>query len=291
MPSTKKPAPKSKPLPDAPKPWHQARPAGLHIVERGITRITRDAAWAFFHPKTGAPEGTDKTGKPGEGDFPFYQRFKRFPKTAHYNGWHSGKFLGAEGQVELEAKYPELYNLAKEAIAAIADSGQDMTDVPAWQTFLPESFAVMRHKPGWGLGKHYDNAHDEGVGVVLMVTLNENDRLPRVFQFTDPPGGRLCAVPTMDRQVIVFGGQAYDYWMHESLHNKNQSGEAISLTIRLAGVCGSTMRDGAGDKIPGSAYRPAGGGQYSTGAPAAKLVAHERIRTKRKREAEEQTEA
>ena len=78
--------------------------------------------------------------------------------------------------------------------------------------------------------------------------------------------------------------------MHESLHNKRQTGECISLTIRLAGVDGSTMRNDAGDRIPGSAYRPAGGGQYSTGAPAAKKVAHERIREKRKRkrEAEEQ---
>lgn len=120
-----------------------------------------------------------------------------------------------------------------------------------------------------------------------MVTLNNDDRVSRCFQFTDPPGGRACRVGTMDRQVIVFGGEAYDMWMHESMHNKHQTGEAISLTIRLAGVCGSTMRDGAGDKIPGSAYVPAGGGQYSTGAPAAKLVAHERIRAKRKRGAEE----
>jgi hypothetical protein len=289
MPSTKKPTPKSKPLPDAPRPWRQAWPVGLHLVEKGIAQNTRDAAWAFFHPKNGEPEGdpNDRTGKPGEGDFAWYQRFKRFPKTAHYNGWHSGKFLGAEGQVELEAKYPELYNLAKEAIAAINDSGQDMTDVPAWQTFVPESFAVMRHKANWGLGPHYDNAHDEGVGVVLMVTLNNDDRLPRCFQFTDPPGGREYRLSTMDRQVLVFGGEAYDSWMHESVHLKWQTGEAISLTIRLAGVCGSTMRDAAGDKIPGSAYVPSGGGSYSTGAPAAKLVAHERIRAKRKREAEE----
>ena len=120
-----------------------------------------------------------------------------------------------------------------------------------------------------------------------MVTLNNDDRVPRVFQFTDPPGGRKFPVETKDKQVIVFGGQAYDLWMHESLHNKHQTGECISLTIRLAGVDGSTMRNDAGDRIPGSAYRPAGGGQYSTGAPAAKKVAHQRIREKRKREEEQ----
>ena len=227
------------------------------------------ALWAFFHPKDGNPEGTaDRIGTPGEGGFQWYQRFKRFPKTAHFNGWHSGKFTGEDGASAFKDKYPVLYKAILEMVANIKASNEDMHDVPAWGGFIPESVAVMRHKPGWGLGTHYDNSHDEGAGMVLMLSLSNDDTTPRVFQFTDPPGGRKYPVATKDSQAIVFGGEAYDFWMHESLHNKKQSGETISLTIRLAAVCG---------------YKGAGGSQYGTGAPAAKKVAHARL-AKRKRE-------
>lgn len=272
-------------IPDAPKPWRLDTPKGLHIFDGAISKKTRDGVWAFFHPKNGGREGEDTSmRKPREDEFPWYQRFRRFLNTAHYNAWHSGKFIGEDGQAEFAAKYPELYVMATEAIQTVRqeeEAGESMADVPAWGNFQPESVAVMRHCPGWGLGTHYDNSHDEGVGMVLMLSLSSDDCVPRTFQFTDPPNGRKCPVKTKDCQAIVFGGECYDYWMHESLHNKKQSGETISMTIRLAGVCGSTMRNAAGDKIPGSAYRPAGGGQYSTGAPAAKKVAHARIAAKR----------
>lgn len=265
-------------LKDAPKPWANVTPKGLHVFDSAISQQTRDTVWAFFHPKDGGIEGEDTpVRKPREGEFEWYQRFKRFPKTAHFNAWHSGKFLGADGQAEFEVKYPALYAMATEAVQHISGAGRDLSDVPAWGNFKPESVAVMRHCPGWGLGTHYDNSHDEGVGMVLMISISSDDRVPRTFQFTDPPNGRKCPVETKDRQAVVFGGECYDLWAHESLHNKKQSGETISMTIRLAGVCGSTMRDAAGDKVPGSAYRAAGGGQYSTGAPAAKKVAHARI--------------
>ena len=289
MPATVK-APKAKftPLPDAPKPWKRVKPNGLHIFNSGISKPTRDKLWTFFHPKTGGPEGlTDKTGTPGDGEFPWYQRFKRFPKTAHFNGWHSGKFTGPDSQKNLKEKYPGLYDAAQEAIAHINGSGADLTDVPAWGGFVPESFSVMRHKPGWGLGAHYDNAHDPGVGMVLMLTLSDDDRMPRVFKFDDTPRGREFTVRTPDSQVTLFGGECYDEWRHMSLINKHQTAECISMTIRLAGVCGSRMRDAAGNIIPGSG---SGGGSahlpatahsgYSTGAPAAMRVAHGRIAKK-----------
>ena len=256
-------------LPDAPKPWAVVRPSGVHLFEDVLCKETRDELWAFFHPKDGHCEGeADKIGTPGEGEFQWYQRFKRFPKTAHFNGWHSGKFSGEDGAAMFQAEHPALYKAATEAIDRIKGRNEDMSDVPAWGGFEPESVAVMRHKPGWGLGTHYDNAQDEGEGMVLMLSLSSDDAVPRVFQFTDPPGGRKFPVPTKDGQALVFGGEAYDFWMHESLHNHKQSGETISLTIRLADVCG---------------HQAAGGGQYSTGAPAAKKVAHARL-AKRKRE-------
>ena len=275
-------------LPDAPKPWRTVSGiSGLHTFDKAISKETRDRVWSFFHPKDGGIEGEDKqTRKPREGEFQWYQRFKRFPKTAHFNAWHSGKFIGDEGQIEFKAKYPALYDMANEAVAQIChevEAGESMADVPAWGDFKPESVAVMRHHPGWGLGAHYDNAHDEGVGMVLMISISNDDRVPRVFQFTDPPDGRKCPIKTKDRQAIVFGGECYDFWQHESLHNKKQSGETISMTIRLAGVCGYKGPFGASfnSDDPQKGFRPAGGGQYSTGAPAAKKVAHARIAIKR----------
>jgi hypothetical protein len=113
-------------------------------------------------------------------------------------------------------------------------------------------------------GTHYDNAHDPGKGAVLMLSISDDDAVPRQFQFTDPPRGRVCTLDTPDGQVLFFTGEAYDQWAHESLHNPKQSGECISLTVRLADVCGYQADLGALS--------------YATGAPAAKRVAHKRIR-------------
>lgn len=131
-------------------------------------------------------------------------------------------------------------------------------------TFIPESVAVMRHKPGWGLGTHYDNAHDKNKGAVLMLSISNDDTIPRKFQFTDPPRGRMFTIDTPDGHVLFFTGEAYDLWMHESIRNVKQSGECISLTIRLADICGYQAELGVLS--------------HATGAPAAKRVAHKRIR-------------
>ena len=290
MPATAKRTEKSKfePLPDAPKPWRRVKPGGLHVFSNAISKPTRDKLWKFFHPKTGGREGhADRIGTPGEGEFQWYQRFKRFPKTAHFNGWHSGKYIGEEGAKTFEQTFPDLYAAATELIQNIKQSNADMSDVPAWGDFAPESISVMRHKPDWGLGAHYDNAHDEGVGMVLMLTISDDDAIPRKFKFDDAPRGREFDMDTPDSQAVVFGGECYDEWRHMSIHNKKQTAEAISMTIRLAGVCGSRLRDSAGNIIPGSASvnggstRPATGHSgYSTGAPAAMRVAHDRIRKK-----------
>lgn len=250
-------------LPDAPKPWVSTQPNGLYIAEEPITRDARDALWKFFHPKDGRPEGEpkDKTARPREGEFPWYQRFKRFPQTAHYQGWHSGKYIGQAGMRKFKQEQPELYQAVDESLALIKKIAFDEMVL---KTFLPESVAVMRHKPGWGLGAHYDNAHDENKGAVLMLSISDDDTVPRKFQFTDPPRGRIFTIDTPDRHVLFFTGEAYDQWMHESLPNHKQSGECISMTIRLAEVCGYQAELGALS--------------HATGAPAAKKVAHKRIR-------------
>jgi alkylated DNA repair dioxygenase AlkB len=250
-------------LPDAPKPWISTRPRGLYISDELITKATRDALWKFFHPKDGRPEGEagDKTARPREDGFPWYQRFKRFPKTAHYQGWHSGKYVGQNGMATFKQELPELYQAVDESLMLIKKIAPDEM---ALKTFLPESVAVMRHKPGWGLGTHYDNAHDVNKGAVLMLSISDDDTVPRKFQFTNPPRGRIFTISTPDRNVLFFTGEAYDQWMHESLHNPKQSGECISMTIRLAEVCGYQAELGSLS--------------YATGAPAAKRIAHKRIR-------------
>jgi alkylated DNA repair dioxygenase AlkB len=264
-----KPA-KEEPLPDAPTPWKQTKPKGLYVATERISARARNALWAWFHPRDGAPEGdpTDKTGKPRDGEFKWYQRFPRFPKAAHFQGFHSGKYVGAEGQARFAVELPEMHAAVTEAfeIAKRAAPNEHVL-----KTFLPESVAVMRHKPGWGLGRHFDNAHDAGKGAVLMLSLSNDDTAPRKFQFTCPPRGLACTLDTPDSSVLFFTGEAYDCWAHESLHDTKQSGECISLTIRLASVCGYQAELGALT--------------YATGAPAAKRVAHKRIRSAMEEEA------
>lgn len=272
MPATKTAKSKFEPIAEAPKPWKRVKPNGLHVFPQGITKPTRDKLWAFFHPINGAPEGNDRIGTPPEGGFPWFQRFKRFPKTAHFNGFHSGKFTGENGPAEFEAEQPLLYQAAIEALETARSTGQDMGDVPAFGDFRPESISIMRHKPGWGLGFHYDNAHDEGTGMVMMLTISDDDTVPRTFEFNDPPHGLEYKIETPDSQVTIFGGEAYDFWRHGSVHNKKQTAEVISLTIRLAGVCGYDAKTGGA--------KAKNGGVYATGAPAAQKVAHERIRAK-----------
>lgn len=261
-------------LSDAPKPWTTKKPPGLYVCPQPLSKGACVNAWQFFHPTNSFPEGAvdDKTGKPRSelSEFPWYQRFKRFPKTAHHNGWHSGEYRGEEGMAKLQEDWPVLHATAMEALEMVKAA---VPDEAALEGFLPESIAVMRHKPGWGLGRHFDNAHDAGKGAVLMLTFSDDDTVPRVFKFSCPPLGLEYPVETLDGQAIFFTGDCYDLWAHESLHNEKQSGECISLTIRMADVCGYRVTPGA------SPYKP--------GAPAAKKVAHERIDAKRKAEASE----
>ena len=85
-----------------------------------------------------------------------------------------------------------------------------------FREFKPESVNVHLHKPNWGLGAHYDNSHDAGKGMVLMVSIGneaafpKDKRQPRTFLFTDPVRGRQFAVNTPCRQVLLFEDECYD---------------------------------------------------------------------------------
>jgi hypothetical protein len=134
----------------------------------------------------------------------------------------------------------------------------------AFDVFNPETASVHKHMPNWGLGAHYDNSQDMGAGLVLMINISTDDAVPREFMFTDPPGGRKFSVFTPDKTGVVFTGNAYDFWKHESVRNPKQSGTCYSMTIRLKSVCGYGKK--ASDGL-----------EYKPGAPAAEKVAHERI--------------
>ena len=248
-------------LADCPKPWKIEKPKGLEMYDNALSQKSRDALWKFFHPKNGNIEPDVPNIE--HGDFPWFQRFKRYPKTAHYNGWHSGKFWGEEEAKTFKNTYPELYDAVYEAYDFI--KSQNITSIPNIENFRPESVAVMRHKPGWGLGRHYDNSLDENKGIVLMITIADNDVVPRTFSFVDGPRGKQFPFKTPDKQIAIFGGECYDLWQHESLRNPKQSCESISLTIRLANVCGSNDKHNIK-----TIYKP--------GAPAAMAIAHERIK-------------
>ena len=92
-------------------------------------------------------------------------------------------------------------------------------DIPNLELFIPESVAVMRHKPGWGLGRHYDNAQDENTGIVLLITISENDIIPRKFNFVDAPRGK--------GTVVIFPS----YMMHRVSEVTKGTRESLVLWV------------------------------------------------------------
>ena len=121
--------------------------------------------------------------------------------------------------------------------------------------------------------QHYDNSHDEGAGLVLMINVvdgnpDDPNKVDREFLFTDPPGGRKFSVFTPAKMGVVFTGDTYDLWKHESVRNKKQTVTCYSVTIRLKKVCGY------GKKVSDDL-------EYKAGARAAEKVAHQRIAKRR----------
>ena len=241
-------------LPEAPKPWTETKPKGLFILPKGISPKTCRDAHAFFNTP----------------NFPWEQRWgKRFPKTAHFNNYRIGPFEGEDARREFEEKFPAVYALAHEATNQMREYLRIKDPDGAFEHFQPESVNVHKHEPGWGLGAHYDDTHDVGHGMVLMVSIygKEDVDRPRKFLFTDPVHGKQYTVETPNRQVLCFMREAYDFWRHESLRKHTQSDTCLSLTIRLKSIDGYV--NFADDR------------KYPKGAPAAAMWAHKRIRAGR----------
>ncbi len=240
-------------LADAPKPWAIVKPKGLFIVPDGVRLRTAEAVWDFFNTP----------------DFPWFQRFGvRFPKTAKFNNYRIGPFMGDDEQRAFEDKYPAVYQMCQEAVAAMRAHLEAKEPDSSFKHFKAESVNVHKHEPGWGLGAHYDDTHDVGHGMVLMASISKDQlHLPRKFMFTDPVRGRKYEVFTPNRQVLLFKDACYDFWRHESIRDKHQSGTCLSFTIRLKSIDG--YNNFADDR------------KYPKGAPAAAMWAHKRIRAGR----------
>ena len=244
-------------MPEHPKPWTEKQPRGLHVLDKAIGKKTATDVWKFFHTK----------------DFPWIQRFgQQYPKTAHHNLWRSGAFVGDEQQKKFAAEHPAIHAMCEEAVAAMNEHLSTKEPNSSFRGFRAESVNVHLHKPNWGLGAHYDDATDIGSGMVLMVSIGnegtfpKETRKPRVFRFTDPVRGRQFDVDTHCRQIILFKDDAYDFWRHESVREKKQTGDCLSFTIRMHDCDGH--------------LNVFDSGPYPRGAPAAAKIAHKRLRAK-----------
>ena len=240
------------------------KPKGLFVVDKGIRKRTAQRAWEFFSkdPMTGAP-----------GEFPWVQRFSRPGRHGHHNNWRSREYPGEASDQRMRDEIPELHALVQEAVQSmkqhLEDAGDDQVQ-RKFEEFRGETINVHLHRPNWGLGAHYDDAHEVGKGIVLMVSLGDEHKhpnpKPRTFRFTEPIEGLKCDVATRCRQVLLFTDEAYELWRHESLRRPQQTGDCISLTIRMRCVDGyAALKDG----------RP-----YAKGPGEAERVAHVRMRRK-----------
>ena len=206
-------------------------------------------------------------------DFPWFQRFGvRFPKTAKFNNYRIGPFTGDDEQRAFEDKYPAVYKMAQEAVATMRAHLEAKEPDGSFKHFKAESVNVHKHEPGWGLGAHYDDAHDVGHGMVLMVSISK-DRLQPVGRRASSCSPTRCAAAStrcphaQPPECMLFKDECYDFWRHESVRDKHQSGTCLSFTIRLKSIDGYV--NFADDR------------KYPKGAPAAAMWAHKRIRAGR----------
>lgn len=238
----------------ATKPWKKnEKPKGLFVLNRAISKDTARSVWKYFNAD----------------GFPWVQRFKRFPKTAHFNNWRCSV---GDDKHAFERDYPALHTMANEAVDAMKRHLDEVEPDSSFKRFKIENINVHLHKPNWGLGAHYDDSQKTGDGMVLMISIgnegvfDKQTRKPRTFLFTDPVRGCEYAVETPCRQVILFKDECYDLWRHESVRNKNQTGDCLSFTVRLKSTDGN--HNHANDR------------EFPRGAPAAEKQAHKRMRAK-----------
>ena len=164
----------------------------------------------------------------------WFQRFgKRFPKTAHYNGHHAMVEDPDHVDVLKPAVQDALEAIAAELAHPAIDAMRETSNV---------AVAAMLHQPGWGLGPHVDVFAPDGQGLVVMMCVGTTKQMHRTFRFSQPALGdappRHYDVDTPPGTVLVFHGEAYEEWKHESRKKKQQDGDCISLTLRLREIDG-----------------------------------------------------
>lgn len=241
-------------------------PVGLCVVPDGISIASQKTLWDYFMSD----------------DIKWFQRFgKRFPKTAHFNGHHC--------MLEDPAHVDVLKPIVLEAMR----NAQARCDHPILHKMIanPSEVAVatMKHEPGWGLGAHVDVYAPEGTGLVVMLTVANTHKVHRNFRFSQPvvdgATSKRFDVLTPSGTVVVFSGQAYDEWKHESVKNKKQDGVCISLTIRLREIDGYD-----GWEVPASVVADASRVNVSSKRYRSHGFAEEQMlaRIKRRRRHEEQ---
>jgi hypothetical protein len=203
-------------------------PRGLYHTqhdERAFTMIQLVDGWNFFK------------------DVEWFQRFgKQYPTTAHYNGFHC-----------MALDHWQIKSLVETALKYSRDNLVDHPTLSLMQSDLSKvSIAVMKHKgatripnarggsklrlPSWGLGAHPDTWAADGEGIVIMIVLADTKDFDRRFRFSMPSKGYAWEVCTPDGCILVFTGDAYDCWEHESIRSDWQDGTCISLTIRMANI-------------------------------------------------------
>lgn len=203
--------------------WEVRKPEGLHVMNQSLPQS--EELFSFY-----------KTVE-------WFQRFgKQYPKTAHYNGHHC-----------MANDYPQIRQAVVDAISISREEcSHNALDYMA-ENLDDVSVAAMLHKgavrvpcsrgagtkllkPGWGLGRHPDTWAPDGEGLVLMICVADTDMYHREFMFTCPPRGIKWSLFTPNATILVFYGDAYDIWEHESIRSKFQDGVCISLTVRIKSI-------------------------------------------------------
>ena len=243
------------------KQWEERCPKGLQVMATPLPHASN--LFNFYKSVT------------------WTQRFgAQYPGTAHYNGHHC-----------MAKEHPEILNAVIDAINTASEHCSHRALKLMSENLDNVSVATMRHKgaireptkrgtgtklvkPGWGLGRHADTWAPDGEGLVLMIAVADTKVHHREFKFTCPPLGSKWSISTPDATILVFHGEAYDMWEHESIRSNFQDGECISLTVRLKKIDAYYGWE-IPDKVDLGQKRKRT--DHTTSAAFARLMQHERI--------------
>lgn len=244
-----------------PSKWVKKFPEGLVYIRDVLSNDVRDDAREYL-------SGIE-----------YHPRWKQYPSLVNYHHISTSSNDAAKNYKKLEHEHPGFAPAVREINAAIKKCVTD-EQIPNVSNIKFDSFPVHRHQPTYGLKPHYDNAYTENTAVVGMLTLYDKDDLEakkkkglRYFSFVDPFNGYKITVPCKDNSLILFGGEAYDRWMHGSdkpadrpKGAKKEHMLTYSVTMRMQNYCGAGK--------PSNFVNDAG---YKVGAEVAKQVAYERF--------------